>query len=94
MLSWTPIKDAVRVTIEHGGYGCECGCCKHWITVHYADGTKRLRGGDLLGHPDSLDESVRRAYVEELVLNELGSAFVSLIDHAGCELRTDEECQR
>ena len=47
----------MRVTVYHGTYGCETGCCGHWLDVEETN-----KAYFVFDHPDS-DPSDRAAMV-------------------------------
>lgn len=64
-----------RIIIYHSGYGCETGCCGHYIEVD----DKRV--GDFnFSHPDSNSDEDRRAFAEQLVTEQLGHEHVRDLD--------------
>jgi hypothetical protein len=67
---------ATRVTVYHSEYGCETGCCGHYVKIE-SDG-KEKRAFDF-GHPYGDDP---RKYAEELVRREYGDEHVKDLDWA------------
>jgi hypothetical protein len=61
-----------RLVVLHGSYGCDTGCCGHWIELE--DGTER---GFTFLHPYSEDA---RKFAEELIREEFGEEHVADLD--------------
>ncbi len=41
----------VYLAVEHGGYGCETGCCGHRVVAYDADDHEVMRGPFSFDHP-------------------------------------------
>jgi len=70
----------LRVVVFHGSYGCDTGCCGHYIEV---DEDSSL-GGFYWDHPksDKLPEALE--FAQELVRKELGEEHVADLDWESC----------
>ena len=58
-----------KIIVYHGGYGCDTGCCGHWID--YDDGSKELFTFD---HPDEGEDF--KKWAEKFLTERLGAEHV------------------
>jgi hypothetical protein len=68
-----------RVVVLHGGYGCDTGCCGHWVEI---DGERV--GGFEFAHPASRKPEDIREFVRDLVEQEAGAEHCADIDWENC----------
>jgi hypothetical protein len=89
-----------RVVVFHGVYGCETGCCGHYVEV---DGD--VIGRMDFGHPNSrlvqawqdgkfvtryeLPDEAKRDYARDLITELLGAEHVADIDWDNCLIVDD-----
>lgn len=73
----------MRVLVLHGGYGCDTGCCGHWIELG-DDQTPREERLErfVFGHPGS--DQDRLAWAKELVRDVFGEEHVKDLDWDHC----------
>jgi hypothetical protein len=67
----------IRVIVAHGGYGCDTGCCGHWIEVEGED----VERGFAFTHPygkDFREWAIR--FAQETVEKEYGPDHVADLD--------------
>ena len=76
------------ITVVHGGYGCDTGCCGHWVEV---DG-QNLRGinGFVFAHLD-VGEDVKD-FVRHIVTKACGPEHVADIDWDHCIVSDGRDC--
>lgn len=68
----------MRVVVLHGYYGCDTGCCGHWIELGEGDDKReRFR----FGHPHGED---RLEWAKDLVRQEFGEEHVKDLDWDHC----------
>lgn len=94
-----------KVIVYHGGYGCDTGCCGHWVFVTESD----LSGEKLLNvaaykdrkhtfdHPYRTGELWRKDaidYARDAVRDELGEEHVADLDWDKCLVVFEEDCGR
>lgn len=73
---------AKKVIVYHGGYGCETGCCGHWVELQHEDGTSQERFE--FGHPENTIEEARA-----LVRSLFGEEHVKDLDWENCRIIED-----
>ncbi len=76
----------MRIVVYHGGYGCDTGCCGHYIEV---DGEDRP-GSFTFDHPDwvsksepgwvKMDDEQVKQWVIDYVEEQVGSGHLDDID--------------
>lgn len=82
----------MRIFLTHGDYGCESGCCGHWIEIE-GERPKRLFSSFSFSHPylwrvDDKEEGVRK-FIQDVVREELGEEYLDKIDYTQCVV---EDC--
>lgn len=76
----------MKIVIWHAGYGCDTGCCGHWIEVE--------------GHPDptmnggrfSFEHPWKETHLEfarQLLIDELGADHTADLDWDNCLISED-----
>lgn len=88
-----PMKDVknLRVVVYHTGYGCDTGCCGHYVELQDGMG-KELKGEFQFDHPDGeyvgasyqLTPKSVREFVVRLVTDAFGEEHVKDIDWDQC----------
>lgn len=68
------------ILIMHSGYGCETGCCGHYIEI---DGEE---GHFMFAHPSGQD---RFEWAKQIVADELGEEHVADLDFENCHIVDD-----
>lgn len=71
----------MRIVVYHGFYGCETGCCGHFVRLTDDDGEEH-EGEFTFTHPLSTDDV--RTWAEELVRDEFGAEHVADLDWENC----------
>jgi hypothetical protein len=74
----------VRVVVYHGSYGCDTGCCGHWIEVN-GNETNVFH----FDHPWSDEPEDLREFARALITEELGAEHIADIDWDACEVVCD-----
>lgn len=72
----------MRIVIYHGGYGCDTGCCGHYIKV---DGEEKL-GSFQFDHPYGGD---KLAWAKQFVAEQFGEEHVADLDWDNCIVTDD-----
>ena len=92
------------VLVMHGGYGCDTGCCGHWIEIRDDDGKKKfaqpLRDAFTFDHPrGTFDRNGRlvsredaREFAERIVREQFGEAHVADLDWDNCQIVDSSGC--
>ena len=70
-----------RILVLHRGYGCDTGCCGHYIEV---DGREVAF---LFEHPGGSEE--RMDFIRRIVAQKLGDVDVADIDFTDCVVLDD-----
>jgi hypothetical protein len=70
-----------KVIVYHGSYGCETGCCGHWVQLAENDGRFQFE------HPWGRDPL---EFARELVAQEYGADHVADLDWEHCVITDDE----
>lgn len=71
-----------RVVVYHGSYGCDTGCCGHYIEL---DGVE-LPGSFTFHHPWQEDHL---AFVKDLMEDEFGKGHCHDLDWENCIISED-----
>ena len=80
--------NSIRVVVVHGAYGCDTGCCGHWVEL--ADDTGEEIGFDF-GHPWSQDRlEWARKLAQEMVTKRYGPEHVADLDWENSFLVEDD----
>lgn len=68
---------SIRVIVAHGGYGCDTGCCGHWVELE-----TEARVGDFeFSHPHGEDfREWAQALAQDMVTREFGADHVADLD--------------
>jgi hypothetical protein len=72
----------MRVTVYHGYYGCDTGCCGHWVELE--DGTRSFDFTHC--YIDSKDVEARKQWARDLVEAEFGTEHCADLDWDNCVL--------
>lgn len=74
----------MKIVVVHGQYGCETGCCGHWIKIDgdVARDTETGHMGFAFDHPNPGETP--RAFAERVLREELGEAHVADLDFENC----------
>lgn len=64
------------ILVLHGGYGCETGCCGHYLQVDGED----LPGSWTFSHADE----DKRKFAEDMIRAEFGDEHVKDLDWENC----------
>lgn len=75
-----------RIVVYHSGYGCDSGCCGHYVEELGEDGEKTYSGEFEFAHPYDEDP---RAFAERLVEKAFGAERVKDLDWDACEIVND-----
>lgn len=77
-----------KVIVYHGGYGCQTGCCAHW--VEFTDDADQVREKSfLVEHPQ--DETPQQ-FAQRLITRAFGAEHVADLDWENSRVMTDDEC--
>lgn len=71
---------SIRVIVAHGGYGCDTGCCGHWVELADSEDEEEI-GGFQFTHPygeDKREWALR--FAQEMVTKEYGADHVVDLD--------------
>lgn len=86
------MSDKIKVRVYHGGYGCESGCCGHYVVLTMPDETEREEFE--FDHPDTSETdkwgewAVRHA--QRIVKNRWPECYDSIDwEHINTECVTD-----
>lgn len=71
-----------RIVVEHGLYGCETGCCGHYVILY--DGDKEVDSQFDFGHP--FNESEELEYAKDLITRQFGEDHVKDLDWENCQI--------
>lgn len=72
----------MKIVVYHGSYGCDTGCCGHYIEVDCKDGPgSGSKQRFDFGHP--YDGNLRK-YAEDLVREKFGEEHVKDLDWENC----------
>ena len=78
-----------RVIVYHGMYGCETGCCGHWVDL---GDRKKLMFGHY-GHYDGQEPAeTSREYAERIIREMYGDEHVADLDWEHSKIVSYEEC--
>lgn len=72
----------MKIIIYHGFYGCDTGCCGHWIEL---DGHQRF----VFDSPRSKEKALD--WARNLIEKEFGKEHIADLDWENCEI--DTECK-
>jgi len=74
----------MKIIVQHGGYGCDTGCCGHWVEC---DQPPRKRGF----HFDHAyhDDETPQQFAERLIRETFGDAHVADLDWENCQVVED-----
>lgn len=76
-----------NVIVLHGGYGCDTGCCGHWVEI---DGERM--GSFSFDHPDHFSHPTPegiKEFIRALVTAEAGEEHVADINWDECIVSTE-----
>ena len=77
----------VRVVVYHGSYGCDTGCCGHYVTLE--NGTE-IPGSWTFGHPYGDDfKAWAIDYAQSVVRKKYGAEHVADLDWNNCQVSDD-----
>lgn len=76
----------IKIIVYHGGYGCDTGCCGHYVEVK-TDG-KSGSSGFVFDHPDMEVES-KRQFAERVISDQLGAEHIKDLDWDNCTVVDD-----
>jgi len=82
----------VKILIVHGSYGCDTGCCGHWVEVKDGPEPERIDGGwsDFeFGHPYSKPPAEFREWAEDVLRKRYGEHHVQDLDWENCLVSDD-----
>jgi len=72
-----------RVVVYHGSFGCETGCCGHYVELQ-DDAGKFIKETFAFGHPywmkNDPTEEEQIAYAKELIIQYFGEEHVADLD--------------
>lgn len=71
----------MKIIVYHGGYGCDTGCCGHWVKVDGKD-----VGGFEFSHP--YGENALE-YAQQVVRERFGEDRVKDLDWDNCVIGED-----
>ena len=71
---------ATRIIVFHSGYGCDTGCCGHYVVMETDDKPAQQSRFDF-SHPYGEDP---RKFAEDLVRDEFGEEHVKDLDWDNC----------
>lgn len=75
----------MRIVVYHGSYGCETGCCGHWVQL---DGGREHHTFD---HPWK-EEDDFFAYAQQAIRETFGEAHVADLDWDNSIIVASEDC--
>lgn len=80
----------MKVVVYHGGYGCETGCCGHYVEV-YSDHDQLLSHKFRFDHPEKNEDF--RAWAKELAEEWIAQRFpecLATIDWSTMEVQVSD----
>lgn len=81
----------MRVIVQHGGYGCDTGCCGHWVEIRDASSDDMdSMGGFTFDHLDEGEDP--REFAERLIREKLGDKHVADLDWENSVILDGETC--
>lgn len=85
-------KKIVTIVVYHGKYGCDTGCCGHWIEATYEDGTHAKEFS--WEHPSIVKSSQDLLeFAKRLIVAEYGEEHAELLDWKNSLIRFESaEC--
>jgi len=78
---------AVKVVVYHGSYGCDTGCCGHFIELQDDQGKTVDTDFDFV-HPWAKDDDPLE-FAKELVVASFGEEHVADLDWENCRISRD-----
>jgi len=78
----------IRVIVSHGGYGCDTGCCGHFVEL---EETGERVGGFDFSHPGYRDdfEQWARELAQDAVTERFGADHVADLDWENSRVLSD-----
>lgn len=75
----------MKVIVYHGLYGCETGCCGHWVELE--------NGGRIFSfsHASNKDKEDLMQYAKDVILQEFGEEHIKDLDWENCQIK-DYNC--
>lgn len=77
-----------KITVFHGFYGCDTGCCGHWVQI---DDDWIGREFDF-GHPKSSSLEDCIAFAKEAITEQFGEEHVKDLDWENCVVKDFDVC--
>jgi hypothetical protein len=75
--------------VYHGRYGCDTGCCGHWVELEGENARLPEKSGFTFSHPLSEEQE---DFVRRIVTEEFGYKHVADIDWDYCAIVDSEDC--
>lgn len=84
----TDAPTTIKVVVYHGSYGCDTGCCGHWVEI--ADTGEQLGYFDF-GHPDYRDNLREWAieFAQDEVIRRFGAGHTADLDWENSHVSID-----
>lgn len=85
----------MKIVVYHSLYGCETGCCGHYIESRRDDDTV-IDSAFEFGHPNVSEKDPRRRralfrrWAEDLVCDKYGADHVADLDWDSCQVIDDD----
>ena len=76
-----------RIIVEHGGYGCETGCCGHYVILYDENDIERDEHF-VFSHPDSKEDELE--FAKQLITDKFGEDHVADLDWENSTLLNDD----
>lgn len=77
----------MRIVVYHGSYGCDTGCCGHYVDVE--DGQLEAKRDRF--HFNHADDD-KLAFAKELVAETYGAEHVADLDWENCVIASYDNC--
>lgn len=73
-----------KIVVYHGSYGCETGCCGHYVEVTEGDLRNQHLNREYFDFFHPRDESDKLQYAKDLITQYFGKEHVEDIDWENC----------
>lgn len=79
----------MRFVVYHKSYGCDTGCCGHYVDVFENTDPGRFTGQFQFTHPYTDDPSTFRTWAERLISDLYGPEHIEDLDWSNCQISND-----